>query len=60
MRTDGPTNDDSQHSGEPFRARGAGRRPKENEVHQIVGATVGAEERMARAQIGAARAPKHL
>ena len=60
MHIDVPMNGDTQHSGERPGARRAGRRPKENEVHRIVGATVGTEERRDRMRTGASRASKHL
>ena len=60
MRIDVPTNGDTQHSGEPLRARRAGRRPKEDEVHRIAGATVGVEEGGDCARTGAIGVPEHF
>ena len=60
MRTDVPLDGDTQHSREPVGARGAKGGPKADEVHQVVGAIVGAEERRARTRVGATEAPEYL
>ena len=60
MRTDVPPEGDTQHSGEPVGAHGAKGGPKADEVHRVVGATVGAEKRRTCTRVDATRAPKYL